>query len=149
MDFAKFATATESHFGWSSGSVMRAYSANRTETNASVLDDDSLATGIRRLVAERPWSGTATELLQALDLIPPSLVDLPRSANKLTARLNELTPNLTAVGIRITHRREGPQSFSLPRNNRRNNQIRRGRNEGDDRDPELPVRMCRLPLLMI
>jgi hypothetical protein len=107
-DFAKWVTAAEPQLGWAPGSFMEAYNANRAETNARVLDDDSLAMVLMNLSDASGFSGTATELLDIInrDREP----GLPRAGNWLTQRLRELKPNLENIGVPVTFAREGRES---------------------------------------
>jgi hypothetical protein len=111
-DFAKFATAAESQFGWTPGAFMEAYNANREELNARVIDDDKLAIQIIALAnAKTAWSGTATELLGVVN--PEGEPGLPKAANSLKQRLIELKPNLDAAGIEVEFARQGSTSQKM------------------------------------
>src|SRR5207253_1721953 len=111
-DFALWATAAESGFGWQPGTFMRAYDRNRADANEAALDNP-LADAIRNLLASTPrWSGTAAPLLQALNenCSTPEMRQQevwPRSGNALSAKLKRMTPNLRKAGILFDkHRRE-------------------------------------------
>lgn len=107
-DAAKWVTAGEPAFGWESGSFAKAYSANRAEANARVLDDDPVALKIIEIASSGDWSGTATELLRLVN--PENLGWLPRAANKLMERVNVLMPNLKVAGLSVKSARQGSDS---------------------------------------
>jgi hypothetical protein len=121
-DFAKWATAAETGFGWEPGTFLRAYERNRADLNESVLDQP-IVDGIRTLLSDdkqsgvtvadgkRLWRGSATDLMDALKkCVPDSALnsdDWPRSGNVLSSKVNRLTPNLRKAGITVNrHRRE-------------------------------------------
>ena len=104
-DFATWATAAEPALGLSPGEFMKAYQSNRDAANETVLENSSLAGAVRSLVAAGPYSGTPTELYEALG----QLVDenakrersWPKSLKGLRGNLTRLAPNLREAGISI------------------------------------------------
>jgi hypothetical protein len=119
-DFAKWATAAETGFGWEPGTFLRAYERNRAELNEAVLDQP-IVDGIRTMLSDdkqsgvtvadgkRLWRGSATDLMDALKkCVPDSALnsdDWPRSGNVLSSKVNRLTPNLRKAGITVNHHR--------------------------------------------
>jgi len=68
-DFAKWGTATETAYS-AAGAFMAAYDGNRTDAVEGVIDADPVATAVRSLIVDRKeWSGTATNLLEALAVV--------------------------------------------------------------------------------
>jgi len=52
---------------WPAGTFWTAYSSNRDEAVAGVIEADPVANAVRTLMASRtPWTGTASDLLGAL-----------------------------------------------------------------------------------
>ncbi|UQA57478.1 DNA polymerase [Polyangium aurulentum] len=105
-DFALWATAAETAFGWAPGTFMAAYAANRAQAIDTSLEADVVATALRTLLAACPggtWEGSATELHGVLRGLAPDHVvrtrDWPQAANALTNRLRRAAPALRAVGI--------------------------------------------------
>ncbi len=73
-----------------------------------LLHDNPVAVVVRALMEEQDeWSGTATELLNELDgLAERYRIDTrarlwPKAPQSLSRRLNEVRPNLAAVGIQV------------------------------------------------
>src|SRR6516162_9450521 len=99
-DFAKWVSAAEPALGWESGTFLRAYIANRKAANELVLETP-VAEAVRKLTL--PWTGTATELLAALD----ALVNMrtrrsrswPESPRQLSNALRRLAPNFRHIGV--------------------------------------------------
>lgn len=111
-DFALWATAAESGFGWESGTFMKAYSGNRREANDLALETDPVAGAVFKLMAGRDeWSGGATELWKALgeevDEDVKHTKAWPAAPQTLTGRLKRLAPALRKAGIEYLEDREG------------------------------------------
>ena len=69
-DFAKWITAAEPGLGWEPGAFLKVYRENRRDVIESSFEADPVAVAIRDwMTAEHPegWTGTATELLSALN----------------------------------------------------------------------------------
>ena len=105
-DFAIWATACETGSSWVTGRTFaQAYSENRAEATAIVLEDDTVAQALRKFMAGREfWKGRAAELLAELTAgwngdVPDKW---PKAGNKLSNRLRRVMPQLAAVGIRVT-----------------------------------------------
>jgi len=101
-DFSKWITAAESALPWATGDFLRAYRANRMSANELAVEASSVAEAVRALA--RPWSGTATELLAALnsqlgDKRPPK--NWPDAPRALTNRLRNIAPDMRAMGIDV------------------------------------------------
>jgi hypothetical protein len=113
-DFATWVSAAEDGLKWMPGRFMSAYEANMKTVNDDLVDDDPLASAIVRLSAEGLWSGTSTELLEKLAVLPCGVgsrsPDWPKDATRLSTALQRLQPSLSKAGceIRFERRREGP-----------------------------------------
>jgi hypothetical protein len=106
-DFATWLTAAEPGLGWDEEDFLRAYVGNRGSANEVVLEASPVAAAILQLVhGGSPWSGTATELLDALDCITGEQIrrmpDWPKTARALSMALQRLAPNLRATGVNVT-----------------------------------------------
>lgn len=110
-DFALWATACETAI-WPAGTFSAAYAGNRDEAVDNVIEADLVGSAIRSLMGARAeWTGTASDLLGALDEIVGEKVrkskDWPSSARALSGRVRRATTFLRKVGIDITFEREG------------------------------------------
>ena len=110
-DFAIWSVACEGAF-WEKGTFMRAHDATKADLLEDLIEEDPVARAVRRFIdGLEEWSGTATELLDALneqeaDLVKQSDV-WPKSANTLGGMLREAAPNLRSVGIDVKRDRAG------------------------------------------
>lgn len=117
-DFALWATAAETSFGWPRGAFLAAYQSNRQSANDVALEASSVARPLLDLLDERgSWSGTASELLSTLedrvtDQIKRQTV-WPKSARSISGHLKRLAPNLRASGWQMTFRREARQRLVI------------------------------------
>jgi hypothetical protein len=105
-DFAVWATACEGAI-WNKGTFMAAYGANIAEAVEIVLEGDQVATVLRSYInSNREFTGTATDLLKALNQIVPETQQKARSWPKRAANLakvlRRIAPPLRKVGIEIT-----------------------------------------------
>lgn len=107
-DFAKWGTAVEPAFGWSSGSFMEAYSQNRALAVELGIEGDPVAQAVVELADDNEisgWEGTATELLDELegkvsDKIAKSKA-WPKTPQTLSNRLKRLSTILRATGVEV------------------------------------------------
>lgn len=66
-DFAKWVTAAEPALGFETGTFIKAYQANRQQSQRLTIEDSPLALGIQSLLEkESSWEGTATRLLRLI-----------------------------------------------------------------------------------
>jgi hypothetical protein len=101
-DATRWVTAAEGALRWPAGSFITAYRTNRTQNRALTLEASALAAPIAGLLRGiDTWSGTATELLRALELRVEEAVrkrrDWPTSAARLGTELRRLAPDLRKV----------------------------------------------------
>jgi hypothetical protein len=113
-DFARWAVAAEPGLPIAAGSFLARYMQNRQNAHALALEGSPLTIAIQNLMASRTtWQGTATVLLQQLVCLRTSQQDSlygngtrapngwPSNAQKLSAQLRRLAPNLRDIGIYI------------------------------------------------
>jgi hypothetical protein len=110
-DFALWATACEKAL-FPPGTFWAAYSGNRDEAVADVIEADPLATAVRSLMAQRAeWAGTASDLLGALAGLPAAREARskawPDSPRALAGRLRRAATFLRKTGMEISFEREG------------------------------------------
>lgn len=103
-DFALWASAAEPED--ERGVFMAAYMSNRTSAIEAGLEGSPVATELRRLIDDHErWSGTATELLGALQSRAGESVTTmrswPKSARTLSSQLRRLATGLRAVGVNV------------------------------------------------
>ncbi len=110
-DFALWATAAETSFGWDRGTFLAAYQGNRQSANDVALEASSVAPPLLELLDEQgAWSGTSSDLLTALEGRVTEQIKRqnvwPKNARSMSGHLKRLAPNLRAGGWLITFRRE-------------------------------------------
>lgn len=109
-DFCIQVTAAAPALGWKDNDFIAAYAGNRSGAHEGVLDASPVAGAVRALVGEGPWSGTASELLQALNPYVDEAARRerwwPKTPKGLAGALRRLAPNLRAVGVRVAFDRE-------------------------------------------
>ena len=104
-DFAKWATACETAY-WPAGSFIAAHNTNRKEVIQKVIDANSVAAAVQKLMEQKTeWNGTATELLTELAVEAGERISNSRSwpanARALSSRIRRFAPFLRAQGIRL------------------------------------------------
>ncbi|MGB6284364.1 MAG: hypothetical protein WBG18_08105 [Xanthobacteraceae bacterium] len=109
-DFALWATACETAI-WPAGTFWTAYSSNRDEAVAGVIESDPVANVVRALMATRTeWTGTASDLLDALtELVSEAQrksKSWPNTPSTLSGRLRRAATFLRKAGIEIAFDRE-------------------------------------------
>jgi hypothetical protein len=111
-DFALWAAGCETAL-WPTGTVARAYAANRQAAIEGVIEADPVAACVRDMMAHRQvWSGTASDFLRAADKVQHEEVsirrpDWPRTPRALAGRLRRAQTSLRALGIELAFHREG------------------------------------------
>jgi hypothetical protein len=110
-DFAEWVVAAEPALGLPEGSFLAAYTGNRAEANDIALEASPVGEPLRELLAEGPFEGTTSELLERLeDLAGERLTDRrgwPKTARALSGHLKRLAPNLRTAGISIERGKSG------------------------------------------
>jgi hypothetical protein len=105
-DFALWVTAAEPALGLEDGEFMRAYTRNREGANDLAIESHPVAKAIVAMMDTRgEWEGTATELLVviegAVDEATRKQKAWPKAANKLSAAVRRVAPNLRSAGIEV------------------------------------------------
>jgi len=109
-DFARWSTACETAI-WPAGTFWTAYSSNRDEAVAGVIEADPVANAVRALMATRTgWTGTASDLLGVLtELVGEAQrksKSWPNTPSTLSGRLRRAATFLRKAGIEIAFDRE-------------------------------------------
>ena len=109
-DFARWSTACETAI-WPAGTFWTAYSSNRDEAVAGVIEADPVANAVRTLMATRTqWTGIASDLLGALtELVGEAQrksKSWPNTPSILSGRLRRAATFLRKAGIEIAFDRE-------------------------------------------
>lgn len=102
-DFALWATAAESAFGWPSGTFVAAYKGNRESANEVALDASVVAQPLLEMLeAQGEWIGSSGELLKALEERKGEQdrkqSGWPKNPRSLSGHLKRLAPNLREAG---------------------------------------------------
>jgi hypothetical protein len=102
-DFALWATAAETAFGWPSGTFMTAYQGNRASANEVALEASVVARPLLDLLeAQGEWVGSSGELLKVLEERQGDqtrrLAGWPKNPRSLPGHLKRLAPNMRAAG---------------------------------------------------
>jgi hypothetical protein len=110
-DFALWATACETEL-WPAGTFGVAYSGNRDEAVDSVIESDPVGSAIRSMMTARTeWTGTASDLLGALDEEVSEKVrknkTWPATPRALSGKARRAATFLRKIGIDISFDREG------------------------------------------
>lgn len=108
-DFARWVTAGEAGLGWPAGAFMGAYQENRADAHELALEASPIAAGLRSLIEDGPWEGTASELLDAIAARSNENVrrgrEWPSSPRALSSAVRRIAPNLRGLGIEVEFRR--------------------------------------------
>lgn len=117
-DFALWASAAETAFGWDAGTFCRAYQGNRDSANEVALEASPIARPLLDLLEEQgEWGGSATELLTELE---PKVTDQtkrqkswPSNGRSMSGHLKRLSPNLRAAGWDVVFGREAKKRLVI------------------------------------
>ncbi len=120
-DFAIWATAAETAFGWPSGTFVEAYQGNRESANEVALEASVIARPLLDLLeAQSEWNGSAGELLKALEEREGEQArkqaGWPKNPRSLSGHLKRLAPNLREAGwVLVQDRSSKKRSWSIRR----------------------------------
>jgi hypothetical protein len=129
-DFAEWCEIIARCLGYPNNEFIQVYEENILNQNDEVIESSPVAESILLFVGEMDkdyWQGTPTELYKKLtDIVAQIKPELknsnlwPKASNKLTARINEVEPNLKEKGIEaITGARDGDGNRIIKINNLR------------------------------
>ena len=110
-DFAKWVTAAEPALPWETGGFMEAYDSKRAEAVEQALEGDVVAVAVQSLLSGvESWTGSATELLEALGGYVPEQTQKtrawPKTARTLSNRIRRAATFLRQVGVEVEFYRE-------------------------------------------
>ena len=104
-DFALWATAAEPGCGWPQGAFMDAYDCSRAAAVELTVEADAVAQAILNIVKFHDWTGTASELLKAINMRVPYEVrrqrGWPPDPTRLSSRVRRFAPALRAMGLDV------------------------------------------------
>ena len=119
-DLAKWITAAEPALGWEPGQFLAVYRENRRDVIETSFEADAVAVAIKDyIIAEQPdgWTGTATELLVALNTRVSDGVRKsklwPLSAQGLGNRIDRIAPLLRNKGFVVERRHSGQRHIII------------------------------------
>jgi hypothetical protein len=143
-DATRWITAAEGALRWPAGSFLAAYRGNRSRSRDLTLQASPLAAAITMLLADaEPWSGTATQLLGALEQRVDDPVkrrsDWPKSAAGLGTALRRLAPdlrNVENIDVRFPQRHGSDRVMTLVRLGESLSQPSHGQDNGDSGDTD-------------
>ena len=102
-DFCQWINAASPALGWKPERFEQAYRDNREAANRVTLEASPLVAHIRDLIKKGPYSGTATALIEKLNLLATPGEQRssvwPKTARSLGGELARLAPNLRESGI--------------------------------------------------
>ena len=106
-DFALWATAAEQSLGLAKDAFMSAYTLNREDMHAIVLEDSPVFEAIQKICEkQRSFNGTIKDFLELIDSFADdktrSSKYYPKSARGLRSHLERINPNLRQLDINIT-----------------------------------------------
>lgn len=106
------AEAAAPALGWEDGKAVGLLLDNRSRSRQGAISNDPVATILLEYAKKfwRTWQwfdGSATDLLAELRQFSPEPDKLPKAANLLSKRINELVPALRDQGVIVTRDREG------------------------------------------
>ncbi len=109
-DFASWVMAAESALPWSAGAFLDTFQRSRKDAIAVALEGDAVAVAISKLTElQNTWQGTATQLLEQLDLLVADSTRKsrvwPKSPNSLSKRILRVQPFMRAGGVTVEHSR--------------------------------------------
>jgi hypothetical protein len=129
-DFAKWATAAETAWGWPDGAFLEVYAENRAGQAAASVEADLVASTLVDFMREQEsWEGTPTKLHETLStLVPDEKRKLkvgksyawPQAPNVLARRLRKAQVFLKQLGIKISHGHSGERTIRVDRIKRGN-----------------------------
>lgn len=115
-DFAVWIEACTSGLGWEKGEFLAIYEANRLGTVLVTLQSSTVGQTLRKFIDELPhpeigWEGTASELLEKLEMVATESNRRqrawPKNPGTLGMELRRISNVLSQIGIEIDHKRDG------------------------------------------
>ena len=107
-DFARILAAVDAVQGWE---TLKDYLDASTDVAADVLEGDAFARAVIKLAeGAGQWTGTATELLEAVATPEPAPKTWPKDPTRAGGRLKRAATALRAVGIEVTEDRSADRN---------------------------------------
>jgi len=106
-DFATIGLALERVLGWPAGTFLRDLDEDASDRNQQAIEALPVGPVLLDWIVgdERPWEGTAQELLRELESRTDDKIQKlrswPKATNVLTNQLRRLAPNLRAAGLEV------------------------------------------------
>ena len=127
-DFAEWVTAAEPALPWENGTFLKGYIYNRECLVDIALEADPVGTAVMELMGEyAEWSGTPTDLLNALNKIVPKVLQRkntwPKRPNTLSSRLSQVAPALRKKGIEFEKSKSGQRKITITKTAKRTGEI--------------------------
>jgi len=102
-DFARVGVAVERALNWPDGSFLSAYTGNVGAQNEEALAASPVGEAVQNFLADQSvWSGSASDLLRALDARreagKAAPTEWPKNGRALSGQLRRIAPNLRAAG---------------------------------------------------
>lgn len=121
-DFVKFVLAAESHLPSEPGPFLDVYRRNIAQANRVAVESCPVASGVVKLASNLDnWSGTATQLLEALEqegYVSERTIasqGWPKNAKWLSDRLRKAKPALEKLGVRVEFDRKTDRQIRIRR----------------------------------
>lgn len=100
--FAVWAVAAETKLGWQAGSLMAAYKTNRSAEETQMLEFNSVASAIQRMMEKRnEFTGTLPMLIGELEMNLGPKERLPQTSRAFASELRRIKPAMERIGILI------------------------------------------------
>jgi hypothetical protein len=117
-DAAEWIEAAAPALGWEPVEFLELYEENRATADQEVIDNSLVAVMLLKLLdtcPDKTWTGTAGELLEALnrEFASGALPDeWPNSPRGMSSALKAVRPNLRHIGVTISYKREPSRNRS-------------------------------------
>ena len=143
-DFAEWGEIISRCLGNKDNEFIDAYQENIDNQNDEIIESTPVAESIILFMADKErWDGTPSQLYKFLeDIISQIYYDLrrsnlwPKAANRLTAKINEITPNLLKRNIEVVtgeKNSEGNRVIKICNlNNSNNSSVEKDKNHGEN-----------------
>ena len=127
-DFAEWVTAAEPALPWEKGTFLIEYIYNRECLVDIALEADPVGTAVMELMGKYgEWSGTPTDLLNALNKIVPKVLQRrntwPKRPNTLSNRLSQVAPALRKKGIEFEKSKSGQRKITITKTAKKTGEI--------------------------
>jgi hypothetical protein len=143
-DFAIWASAAESSFGWKEGTFMRAYENNRLRLIDIAIEADPVALAVIDMIEKEngyKWSGKASDLLEILkSKVGEQVTRLkswPKQPNFLSNNLRRCATSLREKGISIEWIKSGDRIITIAKTVQTAQTVHYDNDEQDLNKPEL------------